>query len=52
MTLTLVTINVNGMRDNKKRDLVLNWLVAKMLNLICLQETHYVNNTIDRWNLE
>jgi hypothetical protein len=29
MTLTLVTINVNGMRDNKKRDLVFNWLVAK-----------------------
>jgi hypothetical protein len=29
MTLTLFAINVNGMRDNKKRDLVFNWLVAK-----------------------
>jgi hypothetical protein len=29
MTLTLLTINVNGMRDNKKRDLVFNWLVGR-----------------------
>ena len=48
----LVTINVNGMRDNKKRDLVFNWLVAKQIILICLQETHCVNNDIDRWKLE
>ena len=52
MTLTLATINVNGMRDNMKRDLVFNWLVAKNFNFICLQETHCVNNDIDRWKLE
>jgi hypothetical protein len=37
---------------NKKRDLVFNWLVGKKFNLICLQETHCVNNDIDRWNSE
>ena len=47
MTLTLVTINVNGMRNSKKRDLVFNWLVAKKCKLICLQETHCVSNDID-----
>jgi len=52
MTLTLVTINVNGMRDNKKRGLVFNWLVAKKFKLICLQETHGVNKDIDRWKSE
>jgi exonuclease III len=48
----LVTINVNGMLDNKKRDLVFNWLAAKRINLICLQETHCVNNDMDPWKLE
>ena len=52
MTLALLTINVNGMRDNMKSDLVFNWLVGKKFNLICLQETHCVNNDIDRWNSE
>jgi hypothetical protein len=27
MSLKLVTINVNGLRDNRKRELVFNWLV-------------------------
>ena len=40
------------MRDNKKRDLVFNWLAAKRINLICLQETHCVNNDMDPWKLE
>jgi exonuclease III len=40
MTLSLATINVNGLRDKKKRDLVFNWLVAKQIDVICLQETH------------
>jgi exonuclease III len=38
MTLSLATINVNGLRDKKKRDLVFNWLVAKTIAVICLQE--------------
>ena len=40
MSLQLVTINVNGLRDNRKRELVFNWLVSKKYDCICLQETH------------
>jgi hypothetical protein len=31
MTLALVIIHLNEMSDNKKRDLVFNWLVAQNL---------------------
>ena len=30
----------SGLKDKKKRDLVFNWLVAKQIDVICLQETH------------
>jgi exonuclease III len=40
MSLQLVTINVNGLRDNRTRELVFNWLVSKKYDCICLQETH------------
>ena len=39
----VVTINVNGLPDNRKRKLVFYWLVAKnkqQYNCICLLETH------------
>jgi hypothetical protein len=39
--LALATINVNSLRDKKKRDLVFNWLVAKKIDLICLQEQFF-----------
>ena len=40
MSLKLVTINLNRLRDNRKRELVFNWLVLKKYDCICLQETH------------
>jgi exonuclease III len=46
MTLSLATINVNGLRDKKKRDLVFNWLVAKIIDVICLQETQTVDEKV------
>jgi exonuclease III len=52
MTLSLVTINVNGLRDKKKRDLVFNWLVAKQIDVICLQETHSTKDDLIRWQNE
>jgi exonuclease III len=35
MTLSLATLNVNGLRDKNKDDLVFNWLVAKQFYVIC-----------------
>ena len=40
MTLSLATINVNGLRDKKKRD------------VICLQETHSTKDDLIRWQIE
>ena len=48
MSLQLVTINVNGLRDNRKRELVFNWLVSKKYDCICLQETHCTPVDINR----
>ena len=52
MTLSLATINVNGLRDKKKRDLVFNWLVAKKIHVIYLQETHSTKDDLIRWQNE
>jgi hypothetical protein len=52
MSLKLVTVNVNGLRDNRKRELVFNWLVSKKYDCICLQETHCKGVDINRWESE
>jgi exonuclease III len=52
MSLKLVTINVNGLRDNRKFELVFNWLVSKKYDCICLQETHCTGVDINRWKSE
>jgi exonuclease III len=44
--------NVNGLRDNRKRELVFNWLVSKKYDCICLQETHCTGVNINRWESE
>jgi exonuclease III len=48
MTLSLATINVNGLTDKKTRDLVFNWLVAKTIDVISLQETHSTKDDLIR----
>ena len=52
MSLKLVKINVNGLRDNRKRELVFNWLVSKKYDCICLQETLCTRVVINRWKGE
>jgi exonuclease III len=52
MSLKLVTHNVNGLRDNRKRELMFNWLVSKKYDCICLQETHCTGVDIYRWKSE
>jgi hypothetical protein len=52
MSLKLVTINDNGLRDNRKRELVFNWFVSKKYDCICLQETHCTGVDINRWKSE
>ena len=42
MALTILTLNVNGLRDNAKRAGLLRWLRAlpSVPDVVCLQETH------------
>ena len=37
--LKIVTINVRGIREKKKRYVLINWLQRKKFDIICLQET-------------
>ena len=38
--------------ENRKRELVFNWLVSKKYDCICLQETHCTGVDINRWKSE
>ncbi|CAC5418333.1 E3.1.11.2 [Mytilus coruscus] len=49
MTLSIASINVNGLRNNRNRDLIFNWLVSKKFDIICIQETHCTKSDIDNW---
>ena len=42
MALTILTLNVNGLRDSAKRAGILRWLRAmpSVPHVVCLQETH------------
>ena len=47
MALSLLTLNVNGIRDRSKRDGLVQWLrsLPVKVDVICLQETHCVSLT-------
>ena len=38
MSLKFVTLNVNGMGDNSKRNAVFHWCRKRNFDVICLQE--------------
>ena len=40
MTLSICSININGLRDNKKRHSIFHWFEKKNFDIIFLQETH------------
>ena len=40
MALTIVSLNVRGLRDNTKRREMFNWLRAKHFSVYMLQEVH------------
>ena len=39
MSISIATININGLRDDKKRKTYFDWLISKKINVICVQET-------------
>ena len=39
-TISIASINVNGLRDNTKRETILDYFIRKEIHIILLQETH------------
>ena len=48
MTLTILTLNVQGMASPAKRPMVLTYLRTLQADVICLQETHAPDSDSDR----
>ena len=49
---TAATININGMRDSKKREPFFLWLKSLPINIIFIQETHCSKSDIEQWSIE
>ena len=52
MTLHIASINVNGLRDKKKRMCIFSWLSKRKYDIICLQETHGTDKETQKWENE
>ena len=53
MTLKILSLNVNGIRDYKKRTTVFYWLKQQKADICLLQETHCESqNDISSWSNE
>ena len=52
MSIKIASINVNGLRNVKKRTLVFNWIVLQNIDLVCLQETHCTQDQTWLWSKE
>ena len=52
MSLCIVTLNVNGIADDKKRNAVFCWCRKKKIDITCLQETHCSIDTELKWKNE
>jgi exonuclease III len=44
MSIVIVTLNMNGMSDNNKRNAIYYWCRKKNIDIVCLQETHGQNS--------
>ena len=50
MSLNLLSLNVNGLRDNRKRQTLFHWIKSKNVDICLLQETHVENvNEMNMW---
>ena len=50
MALNIITLNVNGLRDDNKRASFLMWLCSLSTSFVVLQETHVIScSEADGW---
>ena len=52
MALTILSLNVRGIRDDAKRREIFNWLRAKKPSICMLQEVHCTENSNPFWKAE
>ena len=53
MALNIISLNVNGLRENKKRFALYNWLRKQNVDICLLQETHCCDqNEMNNWTKE
>ena len=53
MSLDLISLNVNGIRDREKRNSMFKWLKEQKADISFIQETHSINdNDITLWSKE
>ena len=49
MTISVATLNVNGLRNDKKRYNLFYWLIQSNYDVICIQETHCTSSDDVYW---
>ena len=47
--LTIATLNVNGLRNNFKREIVFDYFIRRKVNILFLQETHSEKKDENQW---
>ena len=52
MSILIVTLNVNGMSENNKRNAIYYWCRKKKIDIVCLQETHSTDKVELKWECE
>ena len=52
MEIKIVTLNVNGLANRKKRKQIFRNMYDKSANIVCLQETHAVKKAHKFWKNE
>ena len=50
MSISIATININGLRNDKKRRTLFDWLINKNINAICVQDTYCTYTEIESWH--
>ena len=51
-TLSVLSININGMSEEKKRNKLFDILNNKNIDITLIQETHSTKNLINKWEKE
>ena len=51
-SLSILSLNINGLNDNKKRNDLFEQLNNKNIDIILLQETHSTKQIIENWQKE